>query len=171
MSLDDYTGIQESAKQHPLDFIRENLEKIPQSMMDYDIIDETVSDITLTDVYRYIAQIERNQNLPLKALRISYVPITDFQTFVQICDYRLISKVRFPSSAGQRIYFIENSDFATTLIPIELNDGSLNIFMEPLDASPDLITEMWAEHVEKKKAIDLALRNPWELNPPKKPST
>jgi len=171
MLLDDYTDIQENAKQHALDFIRENLEKIPQSMMNQDIIDKTVSDITLRDVYHYIAQIEREQDLPLKALRITYVPITDIKTFAQICDYRLISKIRFPSSNEQRIYFIENSGFATTLIPIELDDRTLNIFMEPLDASPNLITEMWAEHVEKKKAIDLALRKPWKLNPPKKPNT
>jgi len=170
MYLDDYTGIEDSTKQHPLDFIRENIEKIPLSMMDQDIIDENVSDITLTDVYHYMAQIERNQDLPLKDLRITYVPITNLEKFAQICDYRLINKIQFPTTDEQRIYFIECSGFATTLIPIQLDDGTLNIFMEPLESSPDLITEMWAEQEEKKKDIDLALKNPWELNPPKKPS-
>jgi hypothetical protein len=170
MSIDDYTGIRENAKQHPLDFIRTNLERIPDSMNDEDMIDTIVEDITLTDVYNYISYIEDNQSLSSKPLKISYVRIDTLNKFELLCDNLFINQVRLPKKREQRVYFVEWADFATTIIPIEIGGGKLNIFMQPLESCPDLITEMWAELQDKGKKIDLALKKAWELNPTKKPN-
>jgi hypothetical protein len=181
MSIDNHTGIEDAAKQRPLDFIRENLEKIPKSMKEGEVVDEIVEDVSLRDVYHYITQIKANQDLDLKDLRIRYVSIRDLEQFATICDYRLIHNVKFPTNEEQRVYFIESSNFATTLIPIQLDDGSLNIFMEPLDSSPELIRQMFAEledgerellrelrkekveFIKKNRKEELALKEPWEI--------
>ncbi len=189
MSLDNYTGIEEAAKQEPLDFIRENLNKIPQSMRQGEVIDEIVEDLSIRELYQYMQQVKRNQDLDLVDPRIRYVSITELETFVDICDYRQINNIRHPFNEEQRVYFIESSDFATVLIPIQLDDRSLNLFMEPLDSSSELIRQMFAEledgdkelareiqeekveFIKKNRKKDLALKDPWELNPPKKPNT
>lgn len=182
MSLDDYTGIEDESKQHPLDFIRENLERIPLSMRDQDVIDKTIQDLNLTDIYQYMSQLKRNQDLSLKNLTIDYVLIDDLQLFAEICDYCGVNGVKYPLEENQRIYFIESSDFATTLIPIELDNETLNIYMEPLGLSPDLISKIFAnlqddkrdlakeireeriETLRRSRKKELALKEPWELD-------
>jgi hypothetical protein len=158
MSIDNHTGIEDTAKQHSLDFIRENLENIPKSMIEEDVVDKVVEDISLRDVYHYITQIKANQDLDLEDLRIRYVSVRDLEQFANICEYQQIHNVKLPSHEEQRIYFIESSDFATTLIPIQLDDGSLNIFMEPLDSSPELIREMFAELEDGERELARELR-------------
>jgi hypothetical protein len=182
MSIDNHTGIEDSAKQHPLDFIRENLENIPKSMIEGDVVDKVVEDITLTNVYDYMTQIKNNQSLFLKKVTIDYATIlSESQRFPHICRRCRVSNVKYPANEKQRIYFIQNSDFATVLIPIDLGDGTINIYMEALDSSSEIITEIWAEmedgdrelarelreegaaFTKKNRKEELALKEPWEI--------
>jgi hypothetical protein len=93
---------------------------------------------------------DRDQDLGLKALSIESVTITDTMKFAQICDYIQIDDVKYPSRNPQKVYFIESADSAITFIPIELNKRSVSIYIEPLESSPDLITELWAINRDKK---------------------
>jgi hypothetical protein len=182
MSIDNHTGVENTAKQHPLDFIRENLKDIPESMTDEDCIDKIVNDISLTDVYNYMTQIKDNQDLPLKRVTIDYAIIfSEDPRFTPICKHCGINNVKYPPNEKQRIYFIQSSDFATVLIPIDLGDAKLNIYMEALDCSPEIIKEIWAEVEDGEKELqrelqkeeiafikrhrkkDLALKEPWEI--------
>jgi hypothetical protein len=74
--------------------------------------------------------------------------------------------VRYPSRYPQEIYFIESAGSAITFIPIELDNNSISIYIEPLENSPDWITELWAINKDKRKSLeDIKFVNPRDLHP------
>jgi len=77
------------------------------------------------------------------------------ELFNALCEYTDVYKVKFPKHGSQKIYFIESTDFALSIIPIELDNNEINIYIEPLEDSPDFITEIWANLNEKKNIDDL----------------
>jgi hypothetical protein len=165
MLYDDPTGIDDGIKQEALDFVRFNISQMLKYPNQYQVVEETLNHIDLRDIDIYLKKIDRDQDLGLKAFSIESVTITDTMKFAQICDYINIDNVKFPSRNPQKIYFIESADSAITFIPIELNKRSVSIYIELLESSPDLITELWAINRDKKnnglEGIDFV--NPWDL--------
>ncbi|KUK67108.1 MAG: seg [candidate division WS6 bacterium 36_33] len=165
MLYDDPTGIDETVKQEALDFVRFNISQMLKYPNQFRVVEETVEHIDLKDIDLYLQKMEKDQDLDIKDLLIESVNITDIGKFAQICDYLEIDKVNYPLRHPQRIYFLESADSAITFIPIELDNRSVSIYIEPLESSPDLITELWAINRDKKKKSleDIEFVNPRDL--------
>jgi hypothetical protein len=131
----------------------------------FQVVEETINHIDLKDIDIYLGKIARDQDLGVKNLSVESVTITDIERFAQICDYLQINNVRYPSRYPQKIYFLESPESAITFIPIELDDRSISIHIEPLESSSDWITELWAINKDKKKTRleDMKFVNPWDL--------
>lgn len=169
MLYDDPTGIEEGAKQEALDFIRVNISQMLKYPNQYQVVEETLNQIDLEDIDIYVEKISRDQDLDVKNLSVESVTITDMEKFTQICEYLQIDNVKYPPRNSQKIYFIESAASAITFIPIELDNRSISIYMETLESSPDLITELWAINMDKKRKSlgDIKFMNPRDLDPGK----
>jgi len=150
MLYDDPTGIDDGIKQEALDFVRFNISQMLKYPNQYQVVEETLNHIDLKDIDIYLEKISGDQDLGVKNLSVESVTITDIEKFAQICDYIQIDSVKYPSRYPQKVYFIESAESAITFIPIELDNRSLSIYIEPLESSPDLITELWAINKDKK---------------------
>jgi hypothetical protein len=165
MLYDDPTGIDEAVKQEALDFVRFNISQMLKYPNQERVVEETLTYIDLKDIDLFLRKIEEDQDLDINNLLIESVNITDIQKFAQICDYLEIDKVNYPSRYPQKIYFIESAESAIPFIPIELDNRSVSIYIEPLESSPDFITELWAINMDKKKKSleDIEFVNPRNL--------
>ncbi|HRY22717.1 MAG TPA: hypothetical protein P5311_03070, partial [Candidatus Dojkabacteria bacterium] len=165
MLYDDPTGIDEAVKQEALDFVRFNISQMLKYPNQERVVEETVSHIDLKDIDLFLRKIEEDQDLDINNLLIESVNITDIGKFAQICDYLGIDNVNYPSRHPQKIYFLESAESAITFIPIELDNRSVSIYIEPLESSPDFITELWAINIDKKKKSleDIEFVNPRNL--------
>lgn len=164
MNLDDPTQIEQDNKQEALLTILFNINQMYEHATEDDILSDTIYDVSLPEVYAYLQQIEQDQDSPIKLLRIRYASVQDFDTIATIYDYTQVYPEKEPPY-NQRIYFIEGADFALTLMPIEEKKGQIQIHMTALDASPDFITEMFAELDRKKSFEDLGLIKASQLKP------
>lgn len=165
MLYDDPTGIDDTIKQEALDFVRFNISQMLKYPNQFRVVEETVNHIDLKDIDLYLKKMKKDQDLDIKDLLIESVNITDIGKFAQICDYLEIDNVNYPSRNPQKIYFLESAESAITFIPIELDNHSVSIYIEPLESSPDLITELWAINKDKKKKSleDIEFVNPRDL--------
>lgn len=154
--LDDPTGIEDNSKQEALDKIRFNIENMLTGGDQFTVVDEIVYNINLKDINEYIKFLKADKSLPTKLTRIRSYDINNLDLFEQLCDYTSVNNSETPRIWNQKVYFIESGDFALTFIPIALEDKkSVNIYMEPLEESPDFITELWAKLNEEKKLEDI----------------
>lgn len=162
--LDDPTGIEDCVKQEALDFIRFNIEQVLKHGREDRVVQEKVRHIDLKDIDNYLLELKRNQSLDVKDLRIRSVAVRDLEKFSELCDYVSAYDVKYPSRYEHKIYFIESGDFAITFIPTELESQEIDIYIEPLESSPDLISEMYA-NLEKGKSIkDIYFVSAQDLN-------
>ncbi len=154
--LDDPTGIEDNAKQEALDKIRFNIENMLVGGDQFTSVDEIVYDINLKDINEYMNFLVKDETLPTKLTRIRSYNVDNLDLFEQLCDYTSVNNSETPRLWNQKVYFIESGYFALTFIPIALEDKkSVNIYMEPLETSPDLITELWARLNEEKNLEDI----------------
>lgn len=133
MSLDDYTGIEEEAKQSGLDQILFNINQMYKYGKDSDTVSFEVEDITIKDIEAYLKKIEIEQDSPIKFLTINSVTISNIDDNSEILDG--FSTYPISPSYNQKVYFIEGGEFALTLIPIEVEDGKIHIIIQPLESS------------------------------------
>ena len=156
MSLDDYTGIEEGAKQEALDFILHNINQMYEYGVESDVISQDVRGISLEDIDKYIRKIEVDQDSPIKLLTINSVDIpepiyinnisNEFQTYP------------LTQISSQRVYFIEGGSFALVMIPIPVKKDMIQIILQPLESSLPYIQDEYkkiAERRDSKGRIDL----------------
>jgi hypothetical protein len=156
--IDDPTGIENGSKQEALDLIRFNLINMLEGGDQFTRVDNIVHGINLRDIDSYMRFLSTEKALSpkLKNLKIEPFDVRDLDLFSKLCEYNGVYNTDIPRNWDQRIYFIESSDFAMTFIPIELGDRKvINIYMEPLEESPDFITELWAELNDEKGLDDI----------------
>jgi hypothetical protein len=163
--LDDPTGINEKAKQEPLDIILSNINNMLLHGQQDSIVNEIVRDLSLRDIEDYLKRLITNQDLFPKIPLLTSFSVNDLTLFNALCEYTDVYKVEFPKKGSQQIYFIESADFAISIIPIELDNNEINIHIEPLEDSPDFITEIWAnikdgERIEDIEFIDYRTLQP-----------
>lgn len=144
--LDDPTGIQDSAKQEALDVIKFNIEQMLDYAQESTVVDEVLEDVDLYEIDDYLLNIVYDNPSFEQVLKMTRVFVDDLNDFGQLCEYTNISEVDNPKHGGQKVYFIESKNSAISIIPIELSNKRINLHIEPLESSPDFITEMWAEH-------------------------
>jgi len=148
MSLDDYTGIEEGAKQEALDFILHNINQMYEYGVESDVISQDVHGISLEDIDKYIRKIEVDQDSPIKLLTINSVDIpepiyinnisNEFQTYP------------LTQISSQRVYFIEGGSFALVMIPIQMEKDTIQIILQPLEKSASYIQDEYKRIVEKR---------------------
>lgn len=149
--LDDPTDKEDNSKQKALDKIRFNIENILTGEDQFTSVDEIVYGVNLKDINEYMNFLVKDETLPTKLTRIRSYNVDNLDLFEQLCDYTSVNNSETPRLWNQKVYFIESGDFALTFIPIALEDKkSVNIYMEPLETSPDLITELWARLNEEE---------------------
>ena len=148
MSLDDYTDIEEGAKQEALDFILHNINQMYEYGVESDVISQDVRGISLEDIDKYIRKIEVDQDSPIKLLTINSVDIpepiyinnisNEFQTYP------------LTQISSQRVYFIEGGSFALVMIPIQMEKDTIQIILQPLEKSASYIQDEYKRIVEKR---------------------
>ena len=145
----------DDARQEALSFIRSQIITMIESGEKGVVIDQVVYNTDLKDIHTYMKFLKDDKALPFRIPIIRNFMVNDIDKFATLCDYCDINNAKIPTKNEQRVYFIETSDFAITFIPIELEDRTVNIRMEPLDESPDFILEMWDKVTRPKDINDI----------------
>jgi hypothetical protein len=162
--IDDPTGTENRSKQEALDLIRFNLVNMLKGGDQFTSVDEIVYNVSLQDINEYMKFLATDKSLPVKLPLIRSYDITEPRLFEELCNYTEVHNFETPNTWNQKIYFIESGDFALTFIPIELpNKKEINIHIEPLEESPDFITELWAELNDEKELDDIDFVDPKDL--------
>lgn len=148
--------IYDNKRQESMDFVQSEIRNvIEHGTADTPPINEVLEDTTINDFRLYMHQLVNDQDLPYKLPILREYRLDNIDDFAQICDYTNINVDLQFSPGVHSLFFIETSDFAITIIPIKLDEKSINIYIEPLDCSPDLIKDMWKKTLEKKSINDL----------------
>jgi hypothetical protein len=150
--FDDLTGVEDNKKQEALNVILFNIRQMFSHGLEGDIVSETISDISLKDVDRFLFKIANDQDTKIKLLRVRSSCIEDPIIIDSLFDYVHIEPT-FNKHPKQMIYFLESSDFAIGLIPVDEGRGDIRIHMEPLECYPDFVTEIYND-LDKKKGLD-----------------
>ncbi len=136
-------------KQGSLDRLRTEI----SSMLEYGddgYVDFQLMGVSTQEVHNYLDFLSLNNNLPDKLLKVQNVSISDMETYDCLCDYCGVDKVPYDPLLKQEIYFIERSDSAITVIPIQLDRDEVNINIELLENSPKFIKELY-KNIDSRK--------------------
>lgn len=136
--------VEDSSIQRSLDMLKSEI----STMIEYGgekgvFTDMVLEDVNTTEIDRYLKVLDKNQDLPYKLYKCSSVDVLDMETYDMLCDYSQVNDVPIDPSIQQRVYFIETSDFAVTVIPIQLNGNNVSVNIEPLEHSPEFVKEMY----------------------------
>lgn len=136
--------LKDQKMQESLDRFRNELFEMIQNGGEEGVYSEfMLEDITLKDIDKYLKLIGKRQDLPFKLFKCSFVRVNDSDTHEMLCDYTNVHEVAFDPTLRPRLYFIETSDFAVTVIPIQLDESTTNVHIEPLEYSPKFVRDMY----------------------------
>ncbi len=105
-------------------------------------VDFILEDITTDEIDQYLKVIKRDQDVPEKLFKLGSYRIRDEGIFAMLCDYSCVNPIPKEIAKNQRIYFIESSDSAITLLPIDIGKNQININICLLQNSPQFIKDM-----------------------------
>ena len=131
--------------QEPLDSLVPSISSALESDEDKLPFDYIMNDLTLNDIDKYIEKIGLDQDLPFKLVKITDSKVKDEKTFLDICEHCCISGVRYNPKLKNKVYFIETADNAVVVIPIQLEEGLINIHIDSLDKEhiPQSVYDMY----------------------------
>ncbi len=143
--------LRDEAKQSSLDYIRETLNVLFSNQTEdaNSIVNDTVLDVNPGDVDTYIRQLVYEHDLPIKCTRLSFKEVRSPNFYMMLCDYVAVNKVSPLNNSY--IHFLESSDFAVTIISLDLEDDSTRLRIEPLEMSPEFLKAEWRRIVETKR--------------------
>lgn len=118
------------------------------------IVDFKLYDTDTNVIHTYLSKITRDQDLPDKLLKNSFIKISDERMYHEVCDYCQIYNAPLSPKRIPRVYFIESADSAVTVIPIQLFDNQVNIHISLLENSPQFIKDMY-KNIGKLKMQDI----------------
>lgn len=154
--------LNDNRKQESMDFIRSMIEDtIEYGVEEKQPIDQELYDIDIREIHEYMHLLMDDRDFKYKLATLREYMVTDINEFAQICDYTSINgDVEFIPNTNI-VFFLEISDYAITIIPIQLDRNTVNIYIESLDNSPEFIKDMWGKAVintdnrikKKKKTI------------------
>lgn len=101
-------------------------------------------------------------DLPIKEIQVKSAEVSEKDILIQLYDYTEAYPEEELFLKGQKIYFIEGSISALTIIPIQLTENQMHIHMELLDRSPEFINDIWWGRHKKKSIADLPFLKPSE---------
>ncbi len=136
--------IEDGNKQRSLDTLKSEISTMIEFGGERGIFtDMVLDDVNTTEIDRYLRVLDKNQDLPYKLYKCSSVDVLDMGTYDMLCDYSQVNDVPIDPCIQQKVYFIETSDFAVTVIPIQLNGNHVSVNIEPLEHSPEFVKEMY----------------------------
>lgn len=154
--------LNDNRKQESMDFIRSMIEDtIEYGVEEKQPIDQELYDIDIREIHEYMHLLMDDRDFKYKLATLREYMVTDINEFAQLCDYMSINgDVEFTPNTNI-VFFLETSDYAITIIPIQLDRNTVNIYIESLDNSPEFIKDMWGKAVintdnrikKKKKTI------------------
>lgn len=110
----------DAAMQDSLDVIRNGIKSTIEAS-DKREFDEVVMDINRRDVDVYMRKIVDDQDLEYKLTRVRSVQADDLESFWLLCDRAAVYNVEPPLIGEQKVYFLETSDSAMLLYPIQMS--------------------------------------------------
>ncbi|MDD4381819.1 MAG: hypothetical protein PHE21_00525 [Candidatus Dojkabacteria bacterium] len=152
----------EAAMQGSLDIIRDGI----KSTIEGGSIDKEVMDINREDVDVYMRKIVDDQDLEYKLTRVRSLHVDDLKTFWLLCDSANVCNVEPPLIGEQKVYFLETSDSAVFLYPIQMSHKKMHIHIELFnDNTSKFIKDMRDKLNEEKdlKNIDFVKFNKVEV--------
>jgi len=131
--------------QEPLDSLLPSISSALESDEDKLPFDYIMEDLTLDDIDKHIEKIKLDQDLPFKLVKITDSKIKNEDTFKDICEHCCISGVRYNPKLKNKVYFIETADNAIVVIPIQLERGLVNMYIDLLDKEhiPQSVYDMY----------------------------
>jgi len=146
----------DAAMQDSLDVIRNGIKSTIEASDSGMFIDEVVMDIDRKNVDNYMRQIVDDQDLEYKLTRVRSIQADDLESFWLLCDRAAVYNVEPPLIGEQKVYFLETSDSAMLLYPIQMSHKKMNIHMETLDIdTPLFLKNMWLKLNKKKSLRDI----------------
>lgn len=148
--------LNDDRKQESMDFIRWMIQDtIEYGTENTPPVDQELYDISITDIHQYMHLLMDDRDLKYKLTTLREYMVTDINEFAQLCDYTSINgDVEFTPDTNI-VFFLETSDYAISIIPIQLDRNTVNIYIESLDNSPRFIKDMWETTIKKKTIEDL----------------
>ena len=143
--------LKDQAKQSSLDYLRESIDVLFSNQTEdpNSIVNDTILDITPDEVDTFIRQLVNEHDLPIERTRLSFEEVKDAKFYGILCDYVQVNNVSLFNSSY--VHFLESSNFAITIISIDLADGTTRLRIEPLDMSPKFLKDEWKRILDKDK--------------------
>jgi len=117
-------------------------------------VDFILEDITTSEVGEYLTVIRKGQDVPDKLFKVSSYKVRNEGLFAMLCDYSCVYPIPKDLSKDQKIYFIESSDSAITLIPIDIGGKQINVNITLLQNSPEEVKNIY-KNLNKLKMQDI----------------
>ncbi|MBP8707730.1 MAG: hypothetical protein KBH94_03275 [Caldisericia bacterium] len=151
--------------QESLDSLFPSIKSALESDEDELPFDYIMEDLTLDDICRHIEKMKLDQDLPFKSVRITDLEIKNEEVFRDVCEHCSISGVVYDPRLMNKVYFIETADNAIVLIPVQLEQGLINVHIDLLDKehTPKSIYDMYMKSGKLTFGQILFLK-PYQLN-------
>ncbi|MGI6423526.1 MAG: hypothetical protein ACOX0X_02855 [Candidatus Dojkabacteria bacterium] len=147
--LDDPTDIEDAQKNSATLFLLKNIQQIYHNADQWDAVSEKVA-LNLKEIDSLLMGLNYSQNVDIKKIRVSFLPISDPQKLATLYDFIQTYPEDIPFSYSQKIYFIEGDISATAVIPTPIDKQRSTIHIELLFNLPLFIQEMWRENTMPK---------------------
>ncbi len=146
----------DQAKQYSVNSLMDNLNVLFSNQAEdpNSIVNETILDVTPDEVDAYIRRMVNEHDLPIECTRLSFEEVKDSAFYRVLCDYIQVYDVSLLNSSY--LHFLESSDFAVTIISLDLADGSTRLRIEPLEMSPEFLRSEWRRILEREKEKKVA---------------
>lgn len=137
-------------KQEDLEVIKKNIQDIFEfgDSGDFETIESP--SLTATEVCDYL-QILKNESIA-KFETINSVGVEE-EEIEDLCNYLSINSYQLPQQGDIQIHFLENEDFAATLIVIQTGIRGVTMKIEPLEESPRFVKEKWKKIIDQKSNV------------------
>lgn len=151
--------LEDSAKQHSLDYVFKNLADMVLYGTDGDRVVEDLEDITADDIDNYMDYLSTSKELAIKDGMIMFARVNSIDLYYDICENMEVSQENIPLIGQQKIYFVHTNDFVSTVIPLQTGKSSTRILIEPFEDSSMQIQalkwELEGRNKTKKSFVEL----------------
>lgn len=161
--IDDPTGLDILEREQACSFILKNIEQVYENADQWGTVSEEVKGVNPDEIDSYIMALRYNQNLPIKNIKVDSYTISDPLQLAELYDYTQTYPSEISFCCPQKIYFIEGSVSAITVIPVLTEKNSTTIYMELLFKSAPFIQDIWERSTTSKGLNSIQFINPKDL--------
>lgn len=163
---DDPTGIDRERMEVPYQTILTAINQVYFNADEWDLYEEEIeSSVTPKEIDSFMSQLNYQELLDIKLLRINSVVFTNEDDIKEIHEYVNVNLKQETSS--QKVYFISGSINSIVLIPVKKDKDHLSVFSQVLHIAPQLIRDA-EQNIKGHNIKNLSFVNPKDLKPKKK---